>query len=153
MNMENSVKIALVGLGGYGNTYLNQFFESDMGDPSLLVAGIDPNPTGCKYLEQMKNADIPIFPDLDSFYRKMNSELVIISTPIHLHAPMTRQALSEGSYVLCEKPLAATIQEARDMRDAEQKSNQQVAIGYQWSYSRAIARLKQDIMSERFAHL
>lgn len=147
--MTKPITVALVGLGGYGNNYLEQIFKTDTLNEIEFVAAIDPNPVSCNYLDNIKSADIPIFPNLDAFYKKMTADLVIISTPIHLHEPMTKQALAEGSYVLCEKPLAATIQEAQSMLKAEKASKQQVAIGYQWSYSPAIIRLKKDILSGR----
>ena len=148
--MTKPISIALVGLGGYGNHYLEHIFRKDNLDGIEFVAGIDPNPANCNYLDDIKSAQIPIFPNLDAFYRDMTADMLIISTPIHLHEPMTCQALANGSYVLCEKPLAATVEEAKSMLTAETNSNQQVAIGYQWSFSPAIIRLKNDIISGRF---
>lgn len=148
--MTKPITMALVGLGGYGNQYLGQIFTPDKLPDIEFVAGIDPNPTSCNYLEDMESAKIPIFPSLDAFYKEMTADLVILSTPIHLHEPMTKQVLAAGSHVLCEKPLAATIDEAKSMLAAEQASDQQVAIGYQWSFSPAIVRLKKDILDGRF---
>jgi predicted dehydrogenase len=49
--------------------------------------------------------------------------------------------------VLCEKPLAATLEEGLSMLAAERQSRIPVAIGYQWSYCAAIQALKKDIQS------
>ncbi len=52
-------------------------------------------------------------------YRRMLSEIrpevVVVSTPNHLHAPMTLAALEAGAHVICEKPLALTAAEAATM--------------------------------------
>lgn len=45
-------------------------------------------------------------------------DLAIISTPVHLHAPMLRAALGAGTAILCEKPFALDGDEARGLRDA-----------------------------------
>ena len=37
---------------------------------------------------ELRAAGIPIFPSLESFYQNKTAELVIISAPIHLHAPL-----------------------------------------------------------------
>ncbi len=41
--------------------------------------------------------------------------VVIVCTPPHLHAPMSIAAMNTGKHVLCEKPLARTMEEAADM--------------------------------------
>ena len=148
--MTKPITIALVGMGGYGNCYLEFFLGKYKLEGVTFVAGIDPDPVNCNYLEDMKSAGIPIFSNLEKFYKEMSADLVIISTPIHLHESMTCQALANGSYVLCEKPLAATVEDAQSMLAAEKASSQQVAIGYQWSYSPPIIQLKKDILSGKF---
>jgi predicted dehydrogenase len=59
-------------------------------------------------------------------------------------------ALENGSHVLCEKPPAATIQEVRRMIEARDKAKKQVAVGYQWSFSEAIQKLKSDVSGGAF---
>jgi predicted dehydrogenase len=41
------------------------------------------------------------------------SDLVVVSTPDAAHAEITLKALAAGKHVLCEKPLTATMQEAK----------------------------------------
>jgi predicted dehydrogenase len=140
------VKVAMVALGGYGNFYLEHLF-ADYATGYELVAGIDPNPVRCRYLDQFEERDIPIYPNLDAFYAEEDADLVIIAAPIHLHAPFTCTALAHGSNVLCEKPIAATIQDVATMAEAEAAHDGFVAIGYQWSFADAIQAFKQDIIA------
>lgn len=49
-------------------------------------------------------------------------QLVDIGTPNNMHAEMSIAALEAGKNVACEKPLAGTINEARQMRDAARKA-------------------------------
>src|SRR5437867_526288 len=44
-------------------------------------------------------------------------DLVVISTPVFLHHPIALAALNTGCHVLCEKPMAMNVDEARDMVD------------------------------------
>jgi len=54
--------------------------------------------------------------------------------------------LENGSHVLCEKPLGATVQEAERMIRCRDRAGRFVAIGYQWSFCEPIQSLKADIM-------
>jgi predicted dehydrogenase len=144
--MDATVTVAMLALGGYGNFYLPPLFEEAQAHNVEFVAGIDPNPVTCRHLARFEAVGIPIYPDLDSFYAESHADLVVMSPPIHLHAPFTRRALGQGSSVLCEKPAAATIQEVHAMAAAEAASEGFVAIGYQWSFSAAIQALKRDVL-------
>ena len=42
-------------------------------------------------------------------------DAVHICTPNNLHYPQTKDVLAAGKHVLCEKPLAVTVKEARDL--------------------------------------
>ena len=144
--MDKEVTIAMVALGGYGNSYLAELFTLATDHNARFVAGIDPNPVGCRYLDAFKETGVPIYPDLDSFYAESWADLVVLSPPIHLHLPFTQTALAHGSHVLCEKPVTATVQEAWQMVEAQHKAGRLVGVGYQWSYSPAIQALKRDVL-------
>jgi len=46
------------------------------------------------------------------------ADVVVVATPPASHAALSIQALSSGRHVLCEKPLAMTMEEARRMLEA-----------------------------------
>jgi predicted dehydrogenase len=143
------VTVAMVALGGYGNSYLRHLLDENAPAGFRLVAGIDPNPVGCRYLDRFEAEGIPIYPDLAAFYAVSTADLVIIAAPIQYHAPFTCTALAHGSNVLCEKPVAATVEEARAMAEAEAAAPGWVGIGYQWSFSTTMQALKADVMAGR----
>ena len=53
--------------------------------------------------------------DYRELVRDPDLEAVIVAVPPHLHHPMVLAALEAGKHVLCEKPLARNLAEARDM--------------------------------------
>ncbi|MCQ9425056.1 Gfo/Idh/MocA family oxidoreductase [Pseudomonas sp. LJDD11] len=61
-----------------------------------------------------------------------NVDLVAITTPNLLHHPMAMAALAAGKAVYCEKPLAATLAEATQMRDAARAAGVVTRVGYNY---------------------
>src|SRR6187431_2242822 len=52
-------------------------------------------------------------PDIDAIYNPL---------PNHLHVPWTIRAAEAGKHVLCEKPIALTANEARQLLDVRQRT-------------------------------
>lgn len=144
------IRIALVGLGGYGEGYIQELLAASAKRGVRLVAGIDPAPERCRSLPDLHQAGIPIYPSLQDFFTQDGTDLVVLASPIHMHAIQTCLSLAYGAHVLCEKPLCAVIQDAHRMAEAELQAGKIVAIGYQWSFTPAIQALKRDIMSGVF---
>lgn len=138
--------VALAGIGGYGNTYAQALLAVGEQHGLHLVAGIDPFAQRAPAWEQFRQAGIPIYTTLQEFYpRKV--DLLMTAAPIHLHVEHTCLGLANGSAVLCEKPLAATVADGLRMRTAERETGLPVGIGYQWSFAQATQALKQDILA------
>ncbi|MFW6007588.1 MAG: Gfo/Idh/MocA family protein [Halanaerobiales bacterium] len=144
--MVDKISVVIVGMGGYGNRYVNALLDADKSYEVEIKGGVDPYPEGCQRLEEIKRKNIPLFSSLEEFYKNNRADLAVISSPIHYHQSQISLALDNDSHVLCEKPLAPTVDAARDIVEKANKYNKKVAIGYQWSFSRAINRLKKDIM-------
>jgi len=148
---HDAATIALVGIGGYGSIYVSALLDANGKTPQYhFVAAVDPFPALCDRLEELRGRQVPMYPSLEAMYQSHRPELVVISSPFHLHAIQTIEALAHGSHVLCEKPMCVTVRQAEQMRRARDRSARQVAIGYQWSFSPAIQRLKNDVRDNVF---
>src|SRR5262245_25639152 len=146
--MNAPIKVALAGISGYGDLYLESLLKDPRAAAIELVGVVDPTPQRCHYLAELRERGIPLHSNLQNLYLRSDSiDLVMIVTPIHLHAPQTCFALARGSNVLCEKPLAGTMSDALKMLDASRSAKGFAAIGYQWSFSSAVQALKHDIMT------
>jgi len=146
------VSIVLAGIGGMGAVYLKALLEQAAGGACRLAGTVDPNPERCPDLDKLAALKIPVFKTLEDFYARQAADLAIISSPIQFHCQQTCLALERGSFVLCEKPPAGTIQEVRRMIAARDKARKWVAVGYQWSFSEAIQALKKDIREGAFGY-
>lgn len=68
-------------------------------------------------------------------------DLVTIATPPGSHEALAIGALERGKYVLCEKPLAASLGSARRIAAAAARHPGRLAVGYQFRYANDHARL------------
>jgi predicted dehydrogenase len=58
--------------------------------------------------------------------------VVDITTPNTLHKPMALAAIAAGKHVYCEKPLAATAADAREMAEAAERAGVQTFVGFNY---------------------
>lgn len=145
--MSSKVKVAVVGASGYGDSYLQALLNDPRNSAIEFVGVADPAPQRCRRFEVLKSRGIPFYPSLEVMLASNDAiDLVTLATPIHLHAPHSCLAMARGCNVLCEKPLAGSLADAKRMLHAIfENDGVFLAIGFQWSYSQAVQHLKRDI--------
>ena len=81
--------------------------------------------------------------DFDLMARDPEIDLVIIALPNHLHAPVTLLMLQCGKHVLCEKPMATTVSQARAMADAANAARRKLLIAHVWRSNSEVLWLRE----------
>ncbi|MGB0387304.1 MAG: Gfo/Idh/MocA family protein [Ardenticatenaceae bacterium] len=116
--MSSKLKVGIIGVGGIAQTHLPGWMASEEAE---LVAGCDINES---VLEQWgaKHGVSKLTTKVEDLFSDPDIDIIDVSTPSMYHAPLSIAALEAGKHVLCEKPLAPTPQEIRDMIAARDKS-------------------------------
>lgn len=70
-------------------------------------------------------------------------DAVIVSTPPSLHTEMCVAALRAGKHVLCEKPLARSPAECREIIDAAAAADRFLAVGFNYRFYPSFARARE----------
>jgi predicted dehydrogenase len=70
-------------------------------------------------------------------------DAVIVATPNRVHHPIVMAAIAAGMHVLCEKPLALTVQQAREMATAADRANLRHMTAFTYRFVPAMRYLKQ----------
>ena len=60
-------------------------------------------------------------------------EVVAIVTPNHMHFPVAKAFLQKGIHVICDKPLTATLREAKKLAELAQKSGKVFALTHNYT--------------------
>ena len=94
-----------------------------------LVAAADPNPArlglAASWFPGMRGHGSAA----DLFAKEKGIDLTIIASPPPLHESDCAAAFAAGSHVLCEKPLAGTVESARAITAAAEASGRRLALG------------------------
>jgi predicted dehydrogenase len=80
-------------------------------------------------------------------------DVVVVVAANEAHAPATLAALERGKAVLCEKPLALDVEEARDMLAAAEDAGVTHAVGFNYRYVPAVALAREVVESGRIGEL
>jgi predicted dehydrogenase len=70
--------------------------------------------------------------DLDAVLARRDVHLVDVATPNDTHAPIASRALEAGKQVLCEKPLALDLAQARAMAALAKKSRRRTGLWHNY---------------------
>ena len=128
---SDQVNVAIVGFGGMGCQNALELAQTDhigavcdvdfaYSERTLTSHLTDghgkPRPDGLKLREQFGKAKR--YADFrDMLARETGVDGVVIATPDHLHAVIAKAAMDLGKHVYVQKPLTATVHEARVLRD------------------------------------
>jgi predicted dehydrogenase len=126
---------AIVGLGNLAlNQIMPAFKEAKLSRPVALVSG---HPDKAKQVADAYGIDpkrIYNYENYDSMKDNPDINIVYIVLPNSMHAEYTIRAAKAGKHVLCEKPMAANVDEARQMIDACKAAQKKLMIAYRLHY-------------------
>lgn len=83
--------------------------------------------------------------DAYEMFNKANIDAVGIAVPNKFHAPMTIAALKKGLHVLCEKPMAMSVAEAKRMNAAAAKAGRNLMIDFSHRFTDTASALKRQV--------
>ena len=88
--------------------------------------------------------DIPtVCNDFRDLVSDRDIDAVVIAAPPYLHHQMTLAALEAGKHVLCEKPMARNLAEARDMAKMADRAGVAAMVNHQFRFLPLRSRIKE----------
>lgn len=126
---------AIVGLGSLAiNQILPAFAKCEK---SKVVAFVSGHPDKAHKLALRYGVDsknIYNYQNYDSIKDNPDVDVIYIVLPNGMHAEYTIRGLQAGKHVLCEKPMANSSAECRQMIDAAKKADRKLMIAYRCHY-------------------
>jgi predicted dehydrogenase len=108
--MEQNIGLGVIGCGGFGLFALQQFVQV----PGIQLAGMaaTARPAAQAAARRFGLEDVI---EIERLLALPAVNIVYISTPPFLHYEQAKQALTAGKHVICEKPLALSVDQADEL--------------------------------------
>jgi predicted dehydrogenase len=141
--MADKVRVGVIGVGYLGR--FHALIYSRMTDVALVgVADTDPQ----RAREVAAEAGCPVFEDAGQLASAVDAVSVVVPTTAHLEvaAPLLRR----GVHMLLEKPIAATVDEGREIVRLAESSDAVLQIGHVERFNAGIMALAERITEPRY---
>ncbi len=129
------VGYAAIGLGRISDIFMRACANSQTAKITALVTG-HPDTKGVKYsgMYGIPKSSVYTYDTFDKIIDNKDVDAVYIGLPNSMHCEYTVRAAAAGKHVLCEKPMAISSAECRQMIDACRKADRKLMIAYRIQY-------------------
>lgn len=125
------INLALIGCGGRMGQILGSALQQ--GDPVVAMCDVDPRQIAA--LKKAFSAPLERAKVYEDYRKLLDAEksvdAVVIAPGQRWHVPMSKAAMLAGKHVFCEKPLAHSCAEAREIRELARPSKVVTQLGTQ----------------------
>jgi predicted dehydrogenase len=127
---SDTLYFAKVGCGGMGGGDYRSVVQAG-GVPSALCDIDSQRAAGTAKHEAASS--LKLYSDFRRMFDEKSKDFdaVVVSTPDHMHGPISLAAMELGKHVYCQKPLARTIKECYQLRDAAKRHGVVTQMGNQ----------------------
>lgn len=140
---SDKLNLAFVGISGRGGSNLRALKDQNI----VALCDVDWGERTKKTFEAFPKAKR--YKDFRVMLEKQKDiDAVVISTPDHNHGVIAMMAIKMGKHVYCEKPLAHSIYETREITKAAQEYGVQTQMGNQGHSSESIREFYEHIKAE-----
>ncbi|MFC3802915.1 Gfo/Idh/MocA family protein [Cohnella sp. GCM10012308] len=122
-------RVLLIGAGGFGRVHLNELVR--LTDAGLLeLAAVSDVRLTESAAALIAERGIRHYGDYRDMLAETAADIVVVSTPIPLHAPMSIDALEAGFHVLLEKPPGALLQDVDRIAETVSRTGKLCAVNF-----------------------
>lgn len=147
--MKREVKVAMIGIGAIGERVLRKFqYHSGV----ELVAVCDQNAEKLQALKEDLE-DVSLHTDYVEMLQNNEIDLVYIAVPPKYHHEIALYVIKQKKHVLCEKPLANSLEDALEMLQTAKEAQVIHAMNFPMIYTNVYQLFKDKILSGEIGEL
>jgi predicted dehydrogenase len=148
MEMSNKKRIGIIGTGNISHSHMAGYKNLDNVE---VVAVCDINEERVKNYAKQYGVE-HAFTDYNEIL-KLDLDGVSVTTWNKAHAGATITALKAGKHVLCEKPLAMTVDEALEMQKTAEETGKLLMVGFVMRFEKKAQLLLDLFQKGRFGQI
>ena len=134
------IRVAIVGTGNIANAHIQAYLQFP--ERCHIAYLVDIVPEKARRMREKYGLDAEVFDDHQALLPLRDIDLVDVCTPPYVHAQISINCLRSGKNVVCEKPMAASLEECDQMLRARDKSGKKLSIIAQNRFRQPISNLK-----------
>ena len=140
--MKASIGIGLIGCGRAGRIHARNFAGRISG--ARLVAVSDPAPDAARTTAEELGVDAS-YEEYEPLLENGAVDAVVVATPTNFHRDIVVAAAARGKHIFCEKPMALTVEECREMNEAVAAAGVKFQIGFMRRFDKSFREAKEAI--------
>lgn len=134
------LRVAIVGTGNISHAHVQAYLTFPK--RCEIVALVDIVPEKAQRMKEKYGLNADVYDDHQALLSRTDIDLVDVCTPPYVHASISINCLRSGKNVICEKPMAASLEECDAMLRARDESGKQLSIIAQNRFRQPISDLK-----------
>jgi len=132
------LRVGLIGCGAIGDLRA-QAVQRSPEYQLIAVADVD----AARAAAFGKKFGVATEKDWAALLARTDVDTIVLSTPPSSHAEIAVAALQAGKHVLCEKPLARTPEECRQMMDAAARAGRTLTTGFNYRFYPSVMKARE----------
>jgi predicted dehydrogenase len=153
--VKNPVRIGIIGMGGFAGWHHGTVAKLEEKGHARLIATCDPQPAAFAEAQEkwrLAQRGVKIFPDYRDMLEACRDQLdmVVVPTPIQLHAEMHEAATALGLPVYLEKPPTLDHLELERMIVADKRARKSSVVGFNFIVEKPRLALKERLLAGDF---
>ena len=146
------INVAIIGTGGISPSHIKGYLTFP--DRCKIVALVDIYPEKAQAKkEEFDLKDATVYSNYKDILDRKDIDLVSVCTPPYVHAQISIDSLMSGKNVLCEKPMASSLEECDAMIKASKESGKTLGIVAQNRFRTPIMNLKKTLDADLIGKL
>jgi UDP-N-acetylglucosamine 3-dehydrogenase len=134
------LRVGLIGLGGVAEMHLMGYKEAEQID---VVAGAEL--VKDRLNQMVQKWGFKGYSDYEEMLKKEDLDVACVLTPARYHREITEKVAEHGVNILCEKPMALTLEEAKSMITKCKKEGVKLCYGSTYRFLPACRKAKETI--------